>query len=49
MERVRSQAVYEVGTRFAFLDHLTRPPNAVNTLMAGICMKHKLGPATATS
>ena len=33
--------VHEHGTRFAFLQKLTAPPNAVNSLLAGLCLKQK--------
>ena len=31
--------MHEHGTRFAFLQKLTQPPNAINSLMAGMCLK----------
>ena len=38
------QKVYEYGRRFSFSQELTDPPNAVNSLLAGICMKQKEHP-----
>ena len=31
--------VHEYGRRFAFLEKVSNPPNAVNSLMGGMCVK----------
>jgi len=36
--------MHEYGTRFSFLKRLTTPPNAVNSLLAGMCVKQKQHP-----
>lgn len=41
--------MHEYGTRFTFLQRLTQPPNAVNSLLAGICIKQRQHPAPHTS
>ena len=33
--------MHRVGLRFAFMRRLTEPPNAVNSLLAGMCKKQK--------
>ena len=38
------EKVHEYGRRFSFSQELTDPPNAVNSLLAGICMKQKEHP-----
>jgi hypothetical protein len=38
------QLVHQYGTRFAFLQKLSAPPNAVNSLLAGLCLKQKQYP-----
>jgi len=35
----KPKMVFRYGTRFSFSQELTAPPNAVNSLLAGICMK----------
>lgn len=41
--------MHEFGTRFAFLQKITEPPNAVNSLLAGMCIKQKQHPAKLAS
>jgi hypothetical protein len=41
--------VHEYGTRFAFLQKVSSPPNAVNSLLAGLCLKQKQHPPNRQS
>ena len=42
--RQKLAAVQQARSRFFFRSRLTDPPNAVNTMTAGICARHKCGP-----
>jgi hypothetical protein len=41
--------MHKVSMRFGFLRRLTEPPNAVNSLLAGMCAKQKQYPPTQLS
>lgn len=41
--------MHEYGTRFAFMQKITDPPNAINSLLAGMCMKQTRFPPLPAS
>ncbi len=45
IREAKLKLVHHYRTRFSFSQELTEPPNAVNSLLAGICMKQKEHPA----